>query len=51
MPRATKDVPRPVQTALGDPKARMLISGEVADGQQVEIDHVDGFEALTLKVV
>jgi ATP-dependent Clp protease ATP-binding subunit ClpB len=42
---------RLVQTAIGDPLARMLISGEVADGQQVEIDHVDGAEALTLKVV
>ena len=42
---------RLVQTAIGDPLARMLISGEVADGQQVEIDHADGAEALTLKVV
>ncbi|HET7277468.1 MAG TPA: AAA family ATPase, partial [Dermatophilaceae bacterium] len=42
---------RLVQTAIGDPLARMLISGEVADGQQVEIDHLDGADALTLKVV
>ncbi len=32
---------RLVQTAIGDPLARLLISGEVADGDQVEIDHAD----------
>jgi ATP-dependent Clp protease ATP-binding subunit ClpB len=42
---------RLVQTAIGDPLARMLISGEVADGQAVEVDHVEGAEALTLTVV
>jgi len=41
---------RLVQTAIGDPLARLLISGEVADGHRVEIDHVDGAEALTLTV-
>ena len=29
---------RLVQTAIGDPLARMLIGGEVADGQQVHVD-------------
>jgi ATP-dependent Clp protease ATP-binding subunit ClpB len=42
---------RLVQTAIGDPLARMLISGEVADGQTVEVDHVDGADGLTLTVL
>jgi ATP-dependent Clp protease ATP-binding subunit ClpB len=29
---------RLIQTAIGDPLARMLISGEVTDGSQVEVD-------------
>ena len=33
---------RLVQTAIGDPLARMLIGGEVTDGQQVTVDHVEG---------
>ena len=33
---------RLVQTAIGDPLARMLIGGEVVDGQSVAVDHVDG---------
>jgi ATP-dependent Clp protease ATP-binding subunit ClpB len=40
---------RLVQTAIGDPLARMLISGQVADGQQVSVDHRDG-EDLVLTV-
>ena len=32
---------RLVQTAIGDPLARMLIGGEVTDGQQVTVDHVE----------
>ncbi len=39
---------RLVQTAIGDPLARMLISGEVADGQQVRVDHVEGADDLVL---
>ena len=42
---------RLVQTAIGDPLARMLISGEVADGQTVGVDHVDGADGLTLTVL
>ncbi len=30
---------RLVQTAIGDPLSRMLIGGEVVDGQQVSVDH------------
>ena len=41
---------RLVQTAIGDPLSRMLIGGEVADGQQVLVDHVDGEPQLTLTV-
>ncbi|MCW2780560.1 MAG: clpB 1 [Marmoricola sp.] len=41
---------RLVQTAIGDPLSRLLISGEVSDGQQVHVDHTDGAEALTLTV-
>ncbi len=41
---------RLVQTAIGDPLARMIIGGEVADGQQVTVDHVEGAEELQLTV-
>ncbi len=41
---------RLVQTAIGDPLARMLIAGEVTDGQQVTVDHVEGADELTLSV-
>jgi ATP-dependent Clp protease ATP-binding subunit ClpB len=41
---------RLVQTAIGDPLSRMLIGGEVTDGQQVLVDHVDGEQQLTLTV-
>ncbi len=37
---------RLIQTAIGDPLARMLISGEVADGGTVNVDVADG--ALTI---
>ena len=40
---------RLVQTAIGDPLARLLISGQVADGQQVHVDQRDG-EDLVLTV-
>ena len=33
---------RLVQSAIGDPLARLLIGGEVVDGEQVTVDHVDG---------
>ncbi len=42
---------RLVQTAIGDPLARMLISGEVVDGQQVSVDHAEGAEGLGLSAV
>ncbi len=42
---------RLVQTAIGDPLARMLIGGEVVDGQQVLVDHVEGAQELALTVV
>jgi ATP-dependent Clp protease ATP-binding subunit ClpB len=41
---------RLVQTAIGDPLARMLIGGEVSDGQQVSVDHVEGEAELQLTV-
>jgi ATP-dependent Clp protease ATP-binding subunit ClpB len=41
---------RLVQTAIGDPLARMLIGGEVTDGQQVAVDHLGDSEELTLTV-
>jgi ATP-dependent Clp protease ATP-binding subunit ClpB len=41
---------RLVQTAIGDPLARMLIGGEVVDGQQVTVDHTDGTDELILSV-
>ncbi len=42
---------RLVQTAIGDRLARMLIGGEVVDGEQVVVDHVAGSPDLTLCVV
>ena len=39
---------RLVQTAIGDPLARMLISNEVVDGQQVAVDVPEGAEAPVL---
>ncbi len=41
---------RLVQTAIGDPLARMLIAGEVVDGQQVTVDHEKGADQLELRV-
>ncbi len=41
---------RLVQTAIGDRLARMLIGGEVLDGQQVHVDHVEGQEELSLSI-
>ena len=41
---------RLVQTAIGDPLSRMLIGGEVTDGQQVLVDHVEDEPQLTLTV-
>jgi ATP-dependent Clp protease ATP-binding subunit ClpB len=40
-----------VQTAIGDPLARMLIGGEVSDGQQVTVDVIEGADELRLTVV
>ena len=42
---------RLVQTAIGDPLARMLIGGEVTDGQQVTVDHAGDTAELQLTVV
>jgi ATP-dependent Clp protease ATP-binding subunit ClpB len=42
---------RLVQTAIGDPLARMLIGGEVLDGQEIAVDHVEGEDELRLTVV
>jgi ATP-dependent Clp protease ATP-binding subunit ClpB len=39
---------RLVQTAIGDPLARLLIGGEITDGEQVTVDHVEGAEELQL---
>lgn len=41
---------RLVQTAIGDPLARMLIGGQVTDGRTVVVDHHDDAEELTLTV-
>ncbi len=41
---------RLVQTAIGDPLSRMLIGGEVVDGQQVTVDHAEGAQELQLSV-
>ena len=42
---------RLVQTAIGDPLARLLIGGEVVDGQQVAVDVPEGADAPTLTPV
>ncbi|HNM98227.1 MAG TPA: AAA family ATPase, partial [Marmoricola sp.] len=42
---------RLVQTAIGDPLARLLIGGDVLDGQTVNVDYIDGAEELLLSVV
>jgi len=39
---------RLIQTAIGDPLARLLIAGEVADGGRVTVDRADGEATLTL---
>lgn len=41
---------RLVQTAIGDPLARLLISGQVTDGQPVTVDLPDGSAELVLAV-
>ena len=41
---------RLVQTAIGDPLSRLLIGGEVDDGQQVTVDHLEGEQALQLTI-
>ena len=40
---------RLVQREIGDRLARMLLAGEVLDGQKVVVDRVDGSEGLTLR--
>ena len=40
---------RLVQREIGDRLARMLLAGEVLDGQKVVVDKVDGSEGLTLR--
>ncbi|MFP5370093.1 MAG: AAA family ATPase, partial [Actinomycetes bacterium] len=40
---------RLIQTAIGDPLARMLIGGEVLDGSTVVVDVAETGEALTLR--
>jgi ATP-dependent Clp protease ATP-binding subunit ClpB len=39
---------RLVQTAIGDPLARLLIGGQVTDGEQVTVDHIEGAQQLQL---
>ncbi len=39
---------RLVQTAIGDPLARLLIGGQVTDGEQVTVDHIEGAQELQL---
>ena len=41
---------RLVQTAIGDPLSRLLIGGEVDDGQQVTVDHIEGEQGLQLTI-
>ncbi|GAB3248118.1 ATP-dependent chaperone ClpB [Alteromonas gracilis] len=41
---------RLVQTAIGDPLARLLIAGGVLDGQRVVVDRVEGADGLDLRV-
>jgi ATP-dependent Clp protease ATP-binding subunit ClpB len=38
---------RLIQTAIGDPLAKLLISGEVTDGSEVEVDRSAGGLVLT----
>ena len=40
---------RLVQREIGDRLARMLLAGEVLDGQKVVVDKVDGTDGLTLR--
>ena len=40
---------RLVQREIGDRLARMLLAGEVLDGQKIVVDRVDGSEGLTLR--
>ena len=40
---------RLVQREIGDRLARMLLAGEVLDGQRVVVDKVDGSDGLTLR--
>ncbi len=40
---------RLVQTAIGDPLARMLLAGEVVDGQRVVVDVADPVDGLVLR--
>ena len=40
---------RLVQREIGDRLARMLLAGEVLDGQKVVVDRVDGSDGLTLR--
>ena len=42
---------RLIQSAIGDPLARMLIGGEVGDGGTVRVDHPEGGDALVLEAV
>ena len=37
-----------VQSAIGDPLARMLLSGQVLDGGEVTVDVAESGEGLTL---
>jgi ATP-dependent Clp protease ATP-binding subunit ClpB len=41
---------RLIQSAIGDPLARLLLAGEVVDGSTVRVDHADGADGLTLTV-
>ena len=40
---------RLIQSAIGDPLAKLLISGQVVDGGTVAVDVADGAEGLTLR--
>ena len=42
---------RLVQTAIGDPLARMLLSGEVLDGSRIQVDVDAAKDTLVLRVV
>ncbi|WP_109509522.1 ATP-dependent chaperone ClpB [Nocardioides speluncae] len=39
---------RLIQTAIGDPLAKLLIAGEITDGGKVTVDHSDGVDGLLL---